>query len=62
MEAYGIVTPYLVILLEVGHHDDGGAVHLPNHSPEVWKGGRDGTLCCYVSIALLVTLQDGHGT
>lgn len=29
-------TPvYLLSLLQVGHHDDGGSILLPDHSPEV---------------------------
>jgi len=48
---------YLVLLLEVGHHDDGGRVQLPNHAPEVRESGRNWTLGGYVPVGTLVSLD-----
>ena len=50
-------TIYLVLLFEVGHHDNGGRVKLPYHTPEVWEGGWDRTLRCNVAVGTLVGLQ-----
>ena len=55
-ECNGTPPHYLIVLLEVGNHDDGGAVKLPYHAPEVRKGGGDGTLGSNVGIGLVVTL------
>jgi len=51
-------TPrYLVILLEVGYHDDGGAVKLPYHAPEIRESGGDGTLGGDVGIGMVISLE-----
>lgn len=52
-----MTTPtHLVLLLEVGYHDDGGCVQLPDHAPEVREGGGDGSLGSNVAIGTLVRL------
>ena len=48
---------YLVLLLEVGHHDDGGCVQLPYHAPEVWESGGNWTLGGYVPVGTLEGLE-----
>ena len=55
-ECNGTPPHYLIVLLEVGNHDNGGAVKLPYHAPEVRKGGGDGALGSNVGIGLVVTL------
>ena len=47
---------YLILFLEVGYHDDGGAVKLPYHSPEVREGGRLGALSRDVRIGTIESL------
>ena len=47
---------YLIVLLEVGNHDDGRAVKLPHHAPEVREGGGNGALGSNVGIGLVVAL------
>ena len=43
-------STYLVLLLEIGHHDDGGCILLPYHAPEVWESGGNWTLRGYVPV------------
>ena len=45
---------YLVIF----HHNDGGTVQFPDHSPEVSESGRNGVLCGNVAIGLVVGLEE----
>ena len=47
---------YLVFFLEVSDHDDGRAVVLPHHPPEVGEGGGDGSLRGDVGIGAVVAL------
>ena len=47
---------YLIVLLEVGNHDNGRAVKLPHHAPEVRESGGNGALGSNVGIGLVVTL------
>ena len=50
-------STHLVLLLEVGHHDDGGCVQLPYHAPEVWESGGNWTLGGYVPVGTLEGLE-----
>ena len=35
LEHKNSTSQYLILFLEVGYHDNGGAIQLPNHPPEV---------------------------
>ena len=48
---------YLVLFLQFGNHDDGGAVEFPDHPPEVGQGGSGRPLGRYVLISTLISLQ-----
>ena len=49
-------STYLILFLEVGYHDNGGAVKLPNHPPEVRECGWLGALSSNVRIWTIETL------
>ena len=48
---------HLVVLLKVRYHDDGGNVEVPDHAPQVSKGGRYGSLRGNVAVPIVVALQ-----
>ena len=51
-----ITTKYLHLLHKVSEHDNGANIVVPDESPEVSHGVREGALCCNVLIATIVTL------
>jgi hypothetical protein len=57
MEINTMYGTYLILFLKVGYHDDGGAVKLPYHPPEVRESGRLRTLSGYVRIRTIETLR-----
>ena len=52
-----ITIKHLHPLHKVGEHDNGANIVVPDESPEVSHGVREGTLCCNVFIATIVTLR-----
>ena len=56
------MTLYLHLLHQVGEHDDGGTVLVPDQPPEVSHGVREGTLRRDVLIAVVVALESGVHT
>ena len=48
--------PYLSSLIDFSEHDNGRESVFPHHPPEVSHSVDHGSLGCYVSISLLVTL------
>ena len=46
-----------LVLLQLGNHDDGGAVKLPDHPPEVGQSCGRRALGRYVLVGLLVALE-----
>ena len=56
---------YLSVLLQVAEHDDGSALKLPHHPPEVVNSGLEWGLAGDVRITVLVALYImawGRGT